>query len=226
MADGTSDAGRLQERLARWADLVGEAGHDGWLIADSGSPSLPLVYATHDGGKSWKGASLQSPPLGGNESAFISEPPHFYSSDHGLLVVQTTPFCQPAPCSSLQAAPRSYLYRTNDGGDHWSAPTALPTIGSFGFNAVFFLDADHYWMVGASTIATSADAGQHWTMHRNVVAASLFLSQPDFVSVREGWVIASSTKQLGAVPQSALYRTADGGAHWIVVPTPAPNLIQ
>src|SRR6202043_48051 len=122
----------------------------------------------------WKGVSLQSPPLAGNESAIISEPPHFFSGDQGLLVDQTTPLCQAAACSTLQSAPRSYLYRTNDGGDHWSAPTALPTIGGFGFDGVFFLDADHYWMVGASTVATSADAGQHWPIHRNVGAASLF----------------------------------------------------
>jgi photosystem II stability/assembly factor-like uncharacterized protein len=210
----------LQGQLRFWDAL------NGWLIGDSGSPDLPLVYATHDGGKSWKGVSLQSPQLGGNESATISEPPHFFGSNQGLLVVQTTPLCQAGTCSSPQSAPMSYLYRTNDGGDHWSAPTALPTIGSFGFNSVFFLDAVHYWMVGAATVATSADGGQHWSIHRNAVPASLSLSQPEFLSVSEGWVIATSLKQLTPVPQIALYRTTDAGAHWLAVPTPAPELVR
>jgi photosystem II stability/assembly factor-like uncharacterized protein len=198
---------------------------NGWLIADTGSLSLPLVYATHDGGKSWKGVSLPSPPLGANESAIISEPPHFFTSDAGLLVVQTMPICQAGTCPSPQAAPKSYLYRTNDGGDQWSGPSALPTIGSFGFNSVFFLDATHYWMVSDSTVASSVDGGQHWSIHPNVVPADLFVSQPQFVSVSEGWVIATSPKQLG-VPKMALYRTTDGGAHWQAVPTPAPDLVR
>jgi photosystem II stability/assembly factor-like uncharacterized protein len=199
---------------------------NGWLIADTGSSGLPLLYATHDGGKSWTGVSLQSPELGGNESAIISEPPHFFTSDKGLLVVQTTPVCQAGTCPSPQAAPKSYLYRTNDGGDHWSGPTALPTIGGFGFNSVFFLDAAHYWMVGASTVATSVDGGQQWSSHPDVGPAGLFLSQPQFISVSEGWVIAISPKQLGAVPQMALYRTTDGGAHWQAVPTPTSDLVR
>lgn len=51
MADGTSDAGRLQERLARWADLVGEAGHDGWLIADFrwNNPLFARFLDLHEG---------------------------------------------------------------------------------------------------------------------------------------------------------------------------------
>jgi photosystem II stability/assembly factor-like uncharacterized protein len=210
----------LQGQLRFWDAL------NGWLIDDSGSPALHLVYTTHDGGKSWKGVSLQSPQLGGNQSAIISEPPHFFTSDEGLLVVQTTPVCQAGTCPSPQSAPMSYLYRTNDGGDHWSGPSALPTIGSFGFNSVFFLDAARYWMVGASTVATSVDGGQHWSIHRDVVPASLFLSQPEFLSVTVGWVIATSPKQLGGVPQMALYKTRDGGAHWVAVPTPAPDLTR
>lgn len=210
----------LQGQLRFWDAL------NGWLIADTGTSSLPPLYATHDGGKSWKAASLPSPQLGGNESAIISEPPHFFSRDDGLLVVQTTPLCEAGACSSPESAPKSYLYRSNDGGDHWSGPTALPTIGSFGFNSVFFLDAAHYWMVGASTVASSVDRGQHWSIHPNVVPAGLFLSQPQFISVSEGWVIATSPKQLGGVPQKAFYRTTDGGAHWLAVPTPAPELVR
>ena len=98
-------------------------------------------------------------------------------------------------------------------------------MGTFGFNRLFFLDAAHYWMVGGPNVAVTADGGQHWSVHRNVVPGGLFLSQPDFSSLTEGWVIATSPKQLGAVAEFGLYRTPDGGAHWMAVPTPALDQI-
>jgi len=205
----------LQGQLRFWDALNGS------LVGDSGSPGLPVIYTTHDGGLSWRAVSLQSPQLGPGETAIISEPPHFFSRAQGLLVVQTTSLCQAATCASPQPTPRSYRYTTNDAGDHWSAPTALPGIGGFGFNNIFFLDALHGWMVGEATVAITTDGGQRWSVHRNVVPAGLFLSQPEFSSPTDGWVIAASPKQLGGLPGSALYRTTDGGARWVAVPAPA-----
>lgn len=209
----------LQGQLRFWD------ARNGWLVGDSGSRGLPVIYTTHDGGQTWRAVSLQSPPLGTEETAIISEPPHLLSRDQGFLVVQTTPLCQAATCPSPQSTPRSYRYTTNDAGDHWSAPIALRAIDSFGFNNIFFLDAVHGWMVGGATVAITADGGLHWTVHRNVVPAGLSLSQPEFSSLTDGWLIASSPKELGGLPGSALYRTTDGGAHWVAVPTPALDAV-
>jgi len=192
---------------------------NGWLVGDAGSPGLPVVYATHDGGKSWRGVSLQSPQLGTDETAIIGEPPHFFSRDQGRLVVETTVLCQAGTCPSPQPTPRSFLYTTSDGGDHWSAPAELPPMGTFGFNRLFFLDSAHYWMVGGPNVASTVDGGRRWTVHRNVVPTGLFLNQPVFSSLSDGWVIATSAK--AAVPNIGLYKTTDGGAHWVAVPTPS-----
>ena len=92
-------------------------------------------------------------------------------------------------------------------------------MGTFGFNRLFFLDTAHYWMVGGPNVASTVDGGRRWTVHRNVVPTGLFLNQPVFSSLSDGWVIATSAK--AAVPNIGLYKTTDGGAHWVAVPTPS-----
>jgi photosystem II stability/assembly factor-like uncharacterized protein len=199
---------------------------NGWLITDLG----PQMYVTHDGGKSWATVDVKLPPIGPNEQAAIAEPPRFFNSQQGLVVVrsaiQSNLFCLTA-CQQ-PGAPRStlYLYSTDDGGDHWAGPVELPTTGSAGFNAaygftdLFFLDANHYLTVAGQTVATTADGGKHWTIHTHVVLPSVFLSRPDFSSATQGWAVGTSQPSAQALPETALYRTTDGGAHWSLVITP------
>lgn len=207
----------LQGQLRFWD------ARNGWLVGDSGSGQL-LIYLTHDGGATWRGVSLQSPPMGGGEQAIVSEPPHFFTNRQGLLVVQTISLCQAGSCPSPQSTRRSYLYTTSDGGDHWSTAAELPAIGSVGPNSMFFLDTRHLWMVAGSTVASSTDGGQHWTIHRNVVPNGLFLSNPQFSSATDGWLVAISVKQGQGAPQFALYRTSDGGSRWVAVAVPTSSL--
>jgi photosystem II stability/assembly factor-like uncharacterized protein len=207
----------LQGQLRFWDAL------NGWLVGDSGS-GQPLIYVTHDGGATWRGVSLQSPPMGGREQAIVSEPPHFFSNRQGLLVIQTVPLCQAGNCPSPESTSRPYLYTTSDGGDHWSTPAALPAIGGVGPNSMFTLDPRHLWMVAGSTVASSADGGNHWAIHRNAVPDGLFLSDPRFSSPADGWVIAISPKPGKGAPPFALYRNSDGGSRWVVVAVPVPSL--
>jgi len=198
---------------------------NGWFVVGSD------LYATHDGGKSWRRANLKLPAIGQNEQARIAEPPHFFNNQQGLLVVrsgaQSNLFCLTPGCYKTNAPPSTlYLYTTNDSGDHWAGPAELPTIGSVGFNEmygfgdVFFLDADHYWMVAGQTVVTTTDGGKHWTIHTHVVLPSVSLSRPDFLSTTQGWVVGTSQPSAQALPETALYRTTDGGAHWVLVTTP------
>ena len=201
---------------------------NGWLISGEG----PQMYVTHDGGRNWVTADLKLPPIGPNDQAKIAEPPHFFNNQQGLLVLRSGApsnlFCLTADCYKRANAPPStlYPYTTNDGGDHWVGAAELPTIGSVGFNDfygftdLFFLDASHYWMVAGQTVASTTDGGKHWTTHLHVFPPTVFLSRPDFSSATQGWVVGTSQPSGQALPETALYRTTDGGAHWVFITTP------
>lgn len=190
---------------------------NGWLVGGDVSANQGALYATHDGGRTWSAVRLTVPALGQNQSAMVNQAPHFFNSRDGVLIIQTAEACQPPACSSAQVPPSAFLYKTNDGGEHWTAPAPLP-VGDFGPGGIFYLDPDHYWLVAGSTVASSIDGGQHWSLHQNAVSPQLFLSQPDFQSVDAGWAVAISATQLRA---TQLVYTTDGGAHWAPVKTPA-----
>ncbi len=203
---------------------------NGWVVSDVN----PQMYVTHDGGKNWTPVPLQLPAIPSNAQAGIVVLPRFFNNQQGLLVlrsaVQSTVYCLTADCKQRAGPgllpPKLYLYTPSDGGNHWSAPDELPAIGSVGFNEfygfgdVFFLDADHFWMVAGQTVATSMDGGLHWTIHAHAVLPTVSLSRPDFLSAAQGWVVGTAQANAQAVPETALYRTADGGIHWLLVTTP------
>jgi photosystem II stability/assembly factor-like uncharacterized protein len=204
--------GRLPEEL-HFTDAL-----NGWLVSQ-GTSNPPILYVTHDGGKSWNRVSLRVPPSSSDEAIVVNAPPHFFSNTAGVLILQTAPLCQGANCPTRQSPPEAYLYRTSDGGRTWSAPSTLP-LGGFGFGSVFFLDASHYWIAAGSSLAVTNDGGQHWTIHQNIVPGNLYLAQLQFISPRAGWLIATAAQGSGG--RQVLYATTDGGDHW--QPLATPNL--
>jgi photosystem II stability/assembly factor-like uncharacterized protein len=114
------------------------------------------------------------------------------------------------------------LLRTGDGGRHWTRQ--LEGVAGDGW-ALLFLDAQRGVVYGAdlrgAEVWRTMDGGRHWTR-----AVMPCLAPPLLVFFRDldhGWCLAPSLTSVPGGPPAplvperqaiALYRTADGGAHW------------
>ena len=175
---------------------------EGWM----GAPALDspaVVFESVDCGTSWRRISLLQPDVSGTryqtavkrvtETSLIA----FVSDGAGHVIA---------------------AYRTLDGGDSWRGvrfPTRLPVP-----EAVSFVDLDHWWILGAGSVYTSADGGGLWTL---IPDSGL----PDgwqfdiggAIDPYHAWAILTSSHKTQV---SRLTMTADGGAHWEQVSAPEP----
>jgi photosystem II stability/assembly factor-like uncharacterized protein len=118
------------------------------------------------------------------------------------------------------------VYRTGDGGAHWTALT-VPTLS---YSQVFFSDRLHGWILGtlvsldqrttASQFFSTSDAGDHWVA-LPPPPAFLFAGKGGFSEVAfrgpsEGWMG-------GAASQPTVYSTIDGGVTWLTRPLPVTS---
>jgi photosystem II stability/assembly factor-like uncharacterized protein len=217
MMAGLAGGGRIQFR---------DASNGSWTGTSSGAE--PSFLNTRDGGKTWTQVKLSPPAMSATEVATVLDPPHFFNSSDGVLIVDVFVPCCSSPNSSPSPVPPAfYLYTTGDGGAHWSAPRALPVIG--GNPSFFFLDAAHSWMVGGQTVAVSADQGRSWTLYRGVVPPQVYLTYPpgpQFLTPTDGWAFGTTPPRSQLSYEQSLYRTADGGLHWVAIPMPAPDQVK
>jgi photosystem II stability/assembly factor-like uncharacterized protein len=185
----------------------------------------PCLWRTSDGGKTWTRARLTAPTLPANEQAWLHELPHFFNDSDGVLLAYAAPN---NPIPSSPPPPVVFVYSTSDGGATWSAPHRLPTIGGRD-PAFFFLDAGHVWMVSDQTVAVSADLGLNWTLHAGVVPPNVFQitnipGLPQFITPMDGWTAGTFQPAGQDYPDQSLYRTSDGGLHWIAIHIPSVPL--
>ena len=100
----------------------------------------------------------------------------------------------------------SLIVVSKDGGRTWtqhSSGTKQPLFG------VDFPDATHGWVCGAAgTLLRSVDGGRAWKQVASVPSGDL--QALDFVDAAHGWVVADDQRR----PSTALWYTADAGAHW------------
>src|SRR5450759_159321 len=136
--------------------------------------------------------------------------------------------------------------RTTDGGAHWLnlAPPTIP--GRSSGAAEFYLDASHGWVAEAAAsskacvdhvvVFSTVDGGQTWQESAPIsVTVKSALDQIwlpdylpmghslDFVDPQHGWMVvqAGGANWLGGINHGvgALYRTTDGGLHWMLEST-------
>ncbi|HEY0831089.1 MAG TPA: hypothetical protein VGE99_08095 [Candidatus Dormibacteraeota bacterium] len=169
----------------------------GWaIVLQQGAPTF-WIYRTTDGAHSWK-------KLFGGTLAQAQPPAvKFFDEDHGVFYAGA-------------------LYRTEDGGGHWSAISLPGATSDFAFAsptrgwAIVFdsSQADHLY--------STSDGGLFWHRIDSPLPAGATVwgrgvpMSLDFRPSGEGW--------LGAVDSSrpTAYSTVDGGASWNRVAVPIP----
>lgn len=211
----TVDGGRTWARSGAALAINGPGSIDfvdpinGWatvgLGAAAGSSAMAVLRSV-DGGASWSRVAdtgdptTASPGASGLAFSCDKSAAAFGSKTLGLLPVE----CAGGP---------PYIYRTHDGGVHWtsiSLPNLAP-IASFG--EVEFLSATDVVLIGnyysarpAPTILVSHDAGITWQAYSLPGSGSV-----DFESASSGW-------QLG----NPIQATEDRGQTWHPLAVPPP----
>ena len=116
--------------------------------------------------------------------------------------------------------PGSYwLFRTVDGGKHWSIQAKGKTADMWSTAiSLHFVDRRTAFFAGGDplTLRKTADGGQNWT----TLALPLGSFQSiQFIDSIHGWLVSGAPESL------RLYSTRDGGASWIRLPDPPPDLM-
>ncbi len=163
----------------------------GWVTGFSPVDGGTYIYATQDGGKTWKPVQL-SLPAGWSQAQIDTKPPVFFGGQDGLLTLR-------ASTNVSQMA----LFVTHNGGESWQATTPLD-----GFGFVSIPDAKNAIVWDGTKLHYSADAGQSWQERTPNVDLSQGLIALQFVDPNTGWALSQNGD--GA----RLYRTTDGGTTW------------
>jgi len=204
--------------------LVFKDSSTGWLIGGavggSGITSPPpYAYMTRDGGLTWQVQTI-SPPSGAqvdSSDAMIASP-FFFNARDGLLGLTAIP---PAPSTSAPPQPRlpkaTYLYRTVDGGAHWSYLVQLPVPVLLEDGSASFIDPNHWVLFDGTRLIRTADQGQHWTAIPGGLPTGNIPVRLIFDDRASGWAVLYDKSGV-----SRLYRTTDGGSHWTQVGLPQP----
>lgn len=162
----------------------------GFLVGGAGGDRL---YATHDGGRTWRQVPVTLRPGGGEPAG----PPtladaRFFSSTTGLLVgvIDT-------PSGSI-----SVVYRTTDAGRTW----ASVSVATEPATTCSLLSADAWTCLSATWIDTWTQGGL--AVSDGPVTGLPPSADPHLVNATHGWATA------GMDDPGALYLTSDGGATW------------
>jgi photosystem II stability/assembly factor-like uncharacterized protein len=128
---------------------------------------------------------------------------------------------------SIGEGNKSRIYKTTDGGSHWTLQFTNPDLKGF-FDALAFWNPKHGIVLGDPVdgrfvILTTEDGGEHWVRQRTPEALpneGAFAASNSCLSVigdREVWFASGGT---GA---ARVFHSSDGGRTWTVAPTPLRN---
>jgi photosystem II stability/assembly factor-like uncharacterized protein len=172
----------------------------GWAEKQDGSFGS-VVVKTQDGGKTWLSYyPALKPGLARDfdilDSVFPVDKKLWYAAGYVFHADGTT---------------TGVILKTNDAGDVWTEVTPMvANASSVSFNHIFFLDAEHGWVVGdhdggATLILYTSDGGKIWVEPFTREQTQLFsLDQVFFVNATTGWIVGSD---------EVMY-TKDGGKTW------------
>jgi photosystem II stability/assembly factor-like uncharacterized protein len=184
----------------------------GWLLmSDTNQDDIegsPILYATSDGGLTWRLISTRSAPV---HSWCGPVSMTFVTVDLGWLV----PGCGES---------NPFLLVTRDGGVTWHAQRPQPTARPDGaFDApIFFSPIAGMVMFHAlpDILLVTSDGGLNWSPRSLPESNPMWVS---FADAMHGWAVGTSVKVLpdsvNPRADAPLYHTDDGGLSWAVVPT-------
>lgn len=197
-----------------------DGGHAYLAVTESTSPSLTavnttVVFATTDGGQTW----TESAPV--HAAGAVTEV-SFADAMHGWLLM--------AGGASSNGQQLPWLYRTSDGGKHWSpAAVASPGSGAGGFCqelGLDFISATTGWVTSTcrsgSQLLVSHDGGGTWHPQSLPIPGSTCADGPCFI---DGPRFSGGTGFLsvapgGGTPDPALMTSEDQGKTWRVLSLP------
>jgi photosystem II stability/assembly factor-like uncharacterized protein len=185
----------------------------------SSPPSPAAVFATADGGKTW----TESAPftVDGSISQVVFADPR-----HGWLLT--------GGGNSVTGTPLPWLYRTTDGGLHWTAVASAPPPGEGGSNdmclqrAITFPTPTTGWVLvtcrSGDYLAQTADGGSTWSVQplpalsacARVVNQCMLLGP----ELSDGTAYLTVTANQGS-PTPSLLASGDLGQSWHELTVPA-----
>lgn len=187
--------------------------HRGWLAgaprAAGGPPYRTWFYRTSDGGKTWVHQDLPIPAQY-QQSGVGIEAPIFFDRRTAVMPV-------------IFMGEATWLYATEDGGEHWQGVGPVPTWGP-----AAFISREHGWVADNKNLYETTNGGRSWEKlapDRALQAAlsDHSISRVDFVDDTTGWVLLEKSPVGDASSQaSLLFQTGDGGRTWTSV---KPNLL-
>ena len=170
-------------------------GQNGWAEAELGGATgndLEELFRTTDGGKSWIAMSTNGPVSQGHI------PDTFPYGGHATGITFIS-------ASTGWVVNTNNVYVTHDGGATWQQQT-LPTAPDQGFALPTFFNAREGILSGSSQLFVTQDGGTTW-QHGPLLPQSSSLVT--FTDMRHGWAAVDH--------ETTLYRTSDGGTHWVKI---------
>ena len=161
-----------------------------------GNLGRPAIYATADGGRTWKGATLPDPP------GFVTQ------GGPGLRAGLVKRFGGTLLVLATSDQGDGYVFRSPDEGASW---TYLAKAGG-GANYLTFVTASRWLVINNdATAVETTDGGSSW--HPFTTDYSNAAGVPTF------FVFGDANVGYGTV-RGGMERTLDGGAHWSIIETP------
>ncbi len=209
--DTTQNPSALPLPYSNSSHFVFTTPQDGWVTG-----ILPAVdvylYATHDGGKTWKRANI-APIKGGDSVDFTQDyGPYWRNSRTATLYVKYDP-------STGNGMPHITTYQTYDGGSSWILEPSSPSTSFSELYSLSFLNAEQGWSFGFNAggqfiLHHTSNGGKSWEL---VSPTGLLkpdsqnqeIGQLSFINARTGWISIKDIQN-----NWNLFQTNDGGHTW------------